>query len=86
MTRTTNAAPRTNSLSMAQSSRSRKSAGTDSRAVDVKQRKGRNWTVRLFKPKNDLDVDFSLKEERSGLGVRVDDSIEFEEGLYPGSG
>jgi hypothetical protein len=74
MTRTTHAAPRTNPSSMAQSLRSRKSGGMDS--VDVKQRKGYIRAVKLSNPKNDLDVDFSLKEH---AGARVDE-IEFEKG------
>jgi hypothetical protein len=69
MTRTINTTPRVTPRSMA---RSRSSSGkpptTD--IVDVKQRKGQNWALRLFNSKNDLDLDFSLKE---GTAARIDE-------------
>jgi len=69
MTRTINAAPRANPRSTARSRPSSgKPAATDT--VDVKQRKGQNWGLRLSNSKNHLDVDFSLKEH---TGARVDE-------------
>ena len=68
MTRTTNAAPRRTSPSTVQSSRSKKSASSD--LPDVKHRKGQ---ISAVNPKNDLNVDFSLKKHTV---VRVEEASE----------